>query len=74
MPASPALFRRPGLVAQIVIGLVAGIVLALLSPRAGAAVGLLGTIFVSALKAVAPVLVLVLVVAVRWWLKRRNRS
>lgn len=63
MPASPALFRRPGLVAQIVIGLVAGIVLALLSPRAGAAVGLLGTIFVSALKAVAPVLVLVLVAA-----------
>lgn len=59
----PSFLRRPGLVAQIVIGLVAGIVLALLSPRAGAAVGLLGTVFISALKAVAPVLVLVLVAA-----------
>ena len=39
----------------------AGVVLTLVSPRAGAAVGLLGTVFISALKAVAPVLVLVLV-------------
>src|SRR5690606_36451260 len=61
---SPSSFlRRPGLVTQIVIGLFAGIALALVSPRAGAAVGLLGTMFVSALKAVAPVLVFVLVAA-----------
>ena len=61
---SPSSFlRRPSLVTQIVIGLLAGVALALVSPRAGAAVGLLGTMFVSALKAVAPVLVLVLVAA-----------
>ncbi|QDW67610.1 serine/threonine transporter SstT [Luteimonas granuli] len=59
----PGVLRRPSLVTQIVIGLAAGILLALASPRAGAAVGLLGTVFISALKAVAPVLVLVLVTA-----------
>ncbi|MGY0651286.1 serine/threonine transporter SstT [Luteimonas sp. A537] len=63
MSILPSFLRRPSLVTQIVIGLVAGVVLALVSPRAGAAVGLLGTVFVSALKAVAPVLVLVLVAA-----------
>ncbi|KQN98572.1 MULTISPECIES: serine/threonine transporter SstT [Stenotrophomonas] len=56
-------FRAPSLVAQIIIGLLAGIVLALAWPQGAQAVGLLGTIFVSALKAVAPVLVLVLVTA-----------
>ena len=59
----PAFLRRPSLVTQIVMGLVAGILLALASPEAGAAAGLLGTVFISALKAVAPVLVLVLVAA-----------
>jgi len=49
------------LVLQIGVGIVAGIILALLSPQAGAAVMLLGNLFVQALKAVAPVLVLVLV-------------
>ncbi|MGY0612202.1 serine/threonine transporter SstT [Luteimonas sp. A501] len=63
MSILPSFLRRPSLVTQIVIGLVAGVVLALVSPRAGATVGLLGTVFVSALKAVAPVLVLVLVAA-----------
>ena len=53
----------PGLVTQIVIGLVAGIVLAMVWKQGATAVGLLGTVFVSALKAVAPVLVLVLVAA-----------
>lgn len=56
-------FRMPGLVTQIVIGLLAGIALAVLWPQGAAATGLLGTIFISALKAVAPVLVLVLVAA-----------
>ncbi len=55
--------RRTGLVTQIVIGLVLGIALALLWPQAALSVGLLGTLFISALKAVAPVLVLVLVMA-----------
>ena len=63
MSLLPPFLRKPSLVTQIVIGLLAGIVLALVSPRAGVAVGLLGTLFVSALKAVAPVLVLVLVAA-----------
>ena len=54
---------RLGLIPQIVIGLLAGIMLALAWPGAGQAVGLLGTVFISALKAVAPVLVLVLVTA-----------
>lgn len=61
-----AIFRyitRGSLVQQIVIGLALGITLALLSPSAALAVGLLGTLFVGGLKAVAPVLVLVLVMA-----------
>ncbi|CAI2160366.1 Na(+)/serine-threonine symporter [Serratia fonticola] len=51
------------LVKQILIGLVAGIVVALVSPAAATAVGLLGSLFVGALKAVAPLLVLILVMA-----------
>ncbi len=49
------------LVLQIAIGIVAGVVLSLISPEAGSASMLLGNLFVQALKAVAPVLVLVLV-------------
>ncbi len=55
------LLARTSLVAQIVVGLLAGLVLALLAPGAAPAAGLLGDVFVSALKAVAPVLVFVLV-------------
>ena len=51
------------LVKQIMIGLVAGIALAWFSKDTALAVGLFGTLFVSALKAVAPLLVLVLVIA-----------
>ncbi|EEQ08659.1 Serine/threonine transporter sstT [Yersinia mollaretii ATCC 43969] len=54
---------RGSLVKQILIGLVAGIILALVSTPAAMAVGLFGTLFVGALKAVAPVLVLMLVMA-----------
>ena len=49
------------LVLQIAVGIAAGIALSLLSPDAGRASMLLGNLFVQALKAVAPVLVLVLV-------------
>ncbi|MGB5165390.1 MAG: serine/threonine transporter SstT [Woeseiaceae bacterium] len=49
------------LVLQIAIGIVAGIALALISPATGKASMLLGSLFVQALKAVAPILVLVLV-------------
>ena len=49
------------LVLQILGGIVLAILLVLVSPSAAKSVALLGTMFVSALKAVAPVLVLVLV-------------
>ena len=51
------------LVLQIVIGLAVGIVLGIFFPSAAESVTLFGTIFVSALKAVAPILVFVLVMA-----------
>ncbi|MFO2462791.1 serine/threonine transporter SstT [Pseudomonas sp. 15FMM2] len=66
MTAAPSLFQRlmrVSLVTQIVIGLIAGIVLALLLPSAAQSVGIIGKLFVSALKAVAPILVFVLVMA-----------
>ena len=49
------------LVLQIAVGIVAGVALSLLSPPAAGAAMLLGNLFVAALKAVAPVLVFVLV-------------
>jgi len=48
-------------VLQIAVGIVAGVLLSLVAPGAAGASMLLGNLFVSALKAVAPVLVLVLV-------------
>ncbi|WP_420472608.1 serine/threonine transporter SstT [Noviherbaspirillum sp. ST9] len=57
------LLNRMGLVTQIVIGLVAGIVLSQVSPAAALSAGFLGNVFISALKAVAPILVFVLVTA-----------
>ncbi|QTF10068.1 serine/threonine transporter SstT [Brenneria izadpanahii] len=54
---------RGSLVQQILFGLVAGIILASVSTKAAIAAGLLGSLFVGALKAVAPLLVLVLVMA-----------
>jgi serine/threonine transporter len=56
-------YRRVSLVTQIVIGLVAGCLLAWLSPQTASSVSLLGDLFVSGLKAVAPILVFVLVTA-----------
>lgn len=63
---SSGLFRNiasGSLVKQILVGLILGIALAAISTPAAIAVGLLGTLFVGALKAVAPVLVLMLVMA-----------
>ncbi|OEE59261.1 serine/threonine transporter SstT [Enterovibrio norvegicus FF-162] len=51
------------LVVQILIGIIAGVALASFSPDSAKAVGFLGSLFVSALKAVAPILVFVLVAA-----------
>ena len=64
--SQPGLLRRlaaGSLVKQILVGLVLGILLALVSKDAAVATGLLGTLFVGALKAVAPALVLTLVMA-----------
>ena len=55
--------NRLGLIPQIVIGILLGIIVATLSPDLAASVSLLGQVFISALKAVAPVLVFVLVMA-----------
>ena len=52
---------RASLISQIAASLVLGILLAVFAPSAAASVALLGDVFVSALKAVAPVLVFVLV-------------
>ena len=49
------------LVLQIAVGIAVGVALALISPEAAKSSMLLGRLFVSALKAVAPILVLVLV-------------
>ncbi|MDE9445987.1 serine/threonine transporter SstT [Xenorhabdus bovienii] len=51
------------LVTQIIIGLIAGILLAWLLPSTAQSADLLGSLFVSALKAVAPVLVWILVMS-----------
>ena len=55
--------QRTSIVTQIVMGLVLGIALALIWPEAALKVEFLGTLFISALKAVAPILVFVLVIA-----------
>ncbi|ART51944.1 serine/threonine transporter SstT [Acidovorax carolinensis] len=55
--------QRTSLVTQIVIAMFAGIALAVFFPAATPKVAILGTLFISALKAVAPVLVFILVIA-----------
>ena len=55
--------RHGSLVVQIFMGLVVGIALAMLWPEAARATILFGTLFVGALKAVAPLLVFVLVMS-----------
>ncbi|WP_028455874.1 serine/threonine transporter SstT [Chitinilyticum litopenaei] len=56
-------FLRGNIVLQILCGMAMGIVVALLSPTLGKSAALLGSVFVSGLKAVAPVLVFFLVTA-----------
>lgn len=55
--------QRTSLVTQIVMAMFAGIALAAFFPAATPKVAILGTLFISALKAVAPVLVFILVIA-----------
>jgi len=52
-----------GLIAQIAIGIVAGVLLAVFLPEYARSAALLGQLFISALTAVAPILVFVLVAA-----------
>lgn len=63
MRAIFAMYQRIGLVPLIIIGLILGVLIGWLAPSAGIALGILGTLFVGALKAVAPILVFVLVLA-----------
>ncbi|WP_163930251.1 serine/threonine transporter SstT [Paraferrimonas sp. SM1919] len=58
-----ARLSNSSLVLQIVVGLIFGIIIALLDPTTAKAFGLLGELFVGSLKAVAPLLVFVLVIA-----------
>ena len=60
MSAKP---RTPGLVPQIMIGVVLGAIAGVLAPGVAQQLGLLGQLFVAMLKAVAPLLVLVLVMS-----------
>ncbi len=57
------LLTRTHLVTQILVGMVLGILLALVAPEAGRAAGFVGALFISGLKAVAPVLVFILVMS-----------
>ncbi|WP_252504030.1 serine/threonine transporter SstT [Sporosarcina sp. Marseille-Q4943] len=54
-------WNQVSLVKRIVIGIIVGVILALTVPNAASGVSILGSLFVGALKAVAPVLVLFLV-------------
>src|SRR5690606_18273789 len=54
----PAFLRRPGAVSELGMGPIAATLPAVASPRARAAAGVLGTVCIAALKAVAWVLVL----------------
>ncbi|MBU5617076.1 serine/threonine transporter SstT [Psychrobacter sp. TAE2020] len=58
-----SMYQRIGLVPLIIVGLIVGVLIGWLAPSAGIALGLLGTLFVGALKAVAPILVFILVMA-----------
>ena len=55
------LLGRIGLVSQIAIGMVLGALFALIAPESAAATAFIGNLFIAGLKAVAPVLVLILV-------------
>ena len=61
--AKPAWYNRIGLIWQIIIGMIIGIIIGQFIPSAAPTVGILGSLFVGALKAVAPFLVFILVTA-----------
>ncbi|WP_342558658.1 serine/threonine transporter SstT [Metasolibacillus sp. FSL K6-0083] len=55
-------WNRINLVSRIVVGIIIGIALALVVPETVSGISILGTLFVGALKAVAPILVFILVI------------
>lgn len=55
-------WNKISLVTRIILGIIVGLILALVAPEAASGVTILGSLFVSALKAVAPVLVFFLVI------------
>ena len=61
--AKPAWYNRIGLIWQIVIGMIIGVLIGQFLPAAAPTIGILGSLFVGALKAVAPFLVFILVTA-----------
>lgn len=61
--SKPAWYNRIGLIWQIIIGMIIGIIIGQFIPSAAPTVGILGSLFVGALKAVAPFLVFILVTA-----------
>lgn len=61
--AKPAWYNRIGLIWQIIIGMIIGIIIGQFIPSAAPTIGILGSLFVGALKAVAPFLVFILVTA-----------
>lgn len=63
VPFLLSLIREGSLVKQILVGLILGLIVGVVWPEVGKNLELLGNFFVSALKAVAPVLVFVLVAA-----------
>ncbi len=56
-------YNKIGLVPAIIIALVLGVIIGFALPSVGIALGILGSLFVGALKAIAPILVFVLVLA-----------
>lgn len=58
-----ARYANGNLVLQILAGIVFGVILAIASPTTAQSFGMLGSLFVGALKAVAPILVFILVAA-----------
>ena len=61
--AKPAWYNRIGLIWQIVIGMIIGVLIGQFLPATAPTIGILGSLFVGALKAVAPFLVFILVTA-----------
>lgn len=66
MKAEKSLFtriRETNIVVQIIVGIIAGLIIAFISPTIGGYAAIFGKLFVGGLKAIAPILVFVLVMS-----------